>query len=156
MQSFTQIKSNLAKAVALIRDFETRFAVHNNQSLFDWGARNYAKRGILSLPDGEAQYWFHGRGCTLRRSQVLLDYDYGYPATREGKRPICFGPWKLARTLRSLEELRLVEQVSRESEQAAYAWLQELEREGFVRKLPDGLAFYEVDEVALEEKESAA
>ena len=75
---------------------------------------------------------------------------------RDGKRPICFSPWKLARTLRSLEEGGAVEQVSRESEQAAHVWLQELEREGLVRKLPDGLAFYAVDEEALGEAEGAA
>ena len=150
------VKVNLTKAVALIRDFEIRLAAHNNQPYFDWGARAHSKRGTLRLPEGEAWYWFHGRGCTLRWNEVVLDYDYGYPATRYRKHPICFGPWKFARTLRSLEEGCAVEQVSRESEQAAHVWLQELEREGLVRKLPDGLAFYEVDEVALEEKGSAA
>ena len=156
MQLLPHVKACLSEAVAFIRDFESRLAAHHNQPHFDWDNRAYAKRGSLEVPEGEAHYWFHGRGCTLRRDGVVIDYDYARYAAPPEDCPILLSPWKFARTVRSLDERCPVEEVSRKAEEAAWVWLQELERDGLVRKLPDGLASYEVDEVALREQEGAA
>ena len=82
---------------------------------------------------------------------------YGYPAMRDGKRPICFSPWKLARTLRSLEEGGAVEQVSRESEAGGRTYgCRSWSGRGLFASCLTGLAFYAVDEEALGEAEGAA
>ena len=78
-----------------------------------------------------------------------LDYNYGYPNIEPGKRPICFGPWKLARTIQGVREKRVVDQVSRVTEERAMKDLLAMAEIGLSKKPPPGRGYFEVNEALL-------
>ncbi|MEL7363163.1 MAG: hypothetical protein AAFN13_13905 [Bacteroidota bacterium] len=141
----------LSEAVTRIREFEDRLAAaheHENFDRFEVGKKGvYGYRGIL--PDGTTHYRFHGSGCTVTLRDGVLDYDYARFAAPPGRSPLQLSPWKLYRTLMSLDRGDPDYRPPRGVEHVSVEWLNRLAGKGIATKMYEDYWCFSLDESAL-------
>lgn len=133
MDNLEKLIQNL---VEYINTFENAMQQHYSlQGLPYLGiGKKFPKKGSIVSKEILITFNYHGAGCTVNYDSLILDYDVYI----SDENHIKLSPWKLGQFVNSfLKEDVNIDRISQEMER--------LSRIGILNKLPEGLAYYEIN-----------